>query len=450
MIQPERIQPLNRKTIGKEDFVLYWMQASQRCEYNHALEYAIRQANQLNLPVLVYFELVDDFPEANERHYYFMLEGLREVRQELEKMKIRSIISCRHAETPNLVMLARSAALVVTDCGYLPMQRQWRSQYAEKIECAMVQVESDAVIPVAAASAKEEYSAATLRRKINAKLSQYLVPLDQTVPNRSSLGLEYPSFPFDDISRAISALRIEGGVKPSAFYRGGSKAAGGYLQDFLTRKIGHFHKWRNDPVKDYQSHLSPYLHFGQVSPLFVALQALSQDSPGTGVFLEELIVRRELALNFAYYNPLFMAYEGLPDWARRTLEKHKPDPRQFFYSPDELEGAATHDPYWNAAQREMVLTGKMHGYMRMYWGKKILEWSPTPEEAYRVALYLNNKYELDGRDPNGFAGVAWCFGKHDRPWGERPIFGNIRYMNDRGLKRKFDIDAYAANIRRLE
>jgi deoxyribodipyrimidine photo-lyase len=177
---------------------------------------------------------------------------------------------------------------------------------------------------------------------------------------------------------------------------------------------------------------------------------LETKSPGTEAFLEELIVRRELSMNFVFYNEKYDSFDALPEWTKKTLRAHKKDKRQYTYTLEELESAKTHDPYWNAAQKEMVIKGKMHGYMRMYWGKKIIEWTKTPEEAYRIALYLNNKYELDGRDPNGFAGVAWCFGKHDRPWGERPIFGNVRYMNDKGLKRKFDADEYVKMMSQLK
>jgi deoxyribodipyrimidine photo-lyase len=196
--------------------------------------------------------------------------------------------------------------------------------------------------------------------------------------------------------------------------------------------------------------MSPWLHFGQISPLVIALKVMKTQSPGKEAYLEELIIRRELAMNYTYYNPFYDSFEGLNDWAKKTLKEHEKDKRPYRYSIDELEQAQTHDPYWNAAQEEMRITGKMHGYMRMYWGKKILEWMKSPEEAFSTALYLNNKYELDGRDPNGFAGIAWCFGKHDRPWFERPIFGKIRYMNANGLKRKFNAEAYVDKIKKLK
>ncbi len=208
-----------------------------------------------------------------------------------------------------------------------------------------------------------------------------------------------------------------------------------------------YEELKNDPTKECVSNMSPFLHFGQISPLHIALRVSETDSPGKDAYLEELIVRRELSVNFVFYNKNYDAFEGLPEWAKKTLKEHEKDPREYVYTLEELENAETHDPYWNAAQREMTLRGKMHGYMRMYWGKKIIEWSRTPENAFKTAVYLNNKYELDGRGPNGFTGVAWCFGKHDRPWKERPIFGKIRYMNANGLKRKFDADGYVAKIR---
>jgi len=242
-------------------------------------------------------------------------------------------------------------------------------------------------------------------------------------------------------------------VAPVTAVRGGTARANALLEEFIAKKIRHYDELRNDPALDYSSHLSPYLHFGQVSPLAVSLRITAEKSiPAAAreAFLEELIVRRELSMNFAFYNDLYDEYECLPDWARKTLAEHAKDRREYLYDADQWERAGTHDPYWNAAQREMMITGKMHNYMRMYWGKKLLEWSRTPAEAFRTALALNNRYELDGRDPNGFAGVAWCFGKHDRAWFERKVFGKIRYMNDSGLRRKFDMDAYLKKVAALE
>jgi len=441
MIQKERIKILNKKEIKKGDYVLYWMQASQRSEYNHALEYAILKANELRQPLLVFFGITDTFPEANERHYTFMLEGLREVKWSLEKRGIRMVILHKSPEV-GAIQLAKKASLAVVDQGYLKLQKKWRNDAANQIDCPLIQVESDVIVPVEEASSKEEYAAATIRPKIHKKLNHFLVPLKQTGPIIDSLPLDFESFDIEDIGKAISKLGIDRSIKKVDSFHGSMREALKHLGVFLEEKLDRFPELRNDPTLDYLSHMSPYLHFGQISPLFIALKVKETKSPGIEAFLEELIVRRELSMNFTFFNQKYDSFESIPEWAKKTLKAHQKDKKPYLYTLEELEKAATHDPYWNAAQKEMVIQGKMHGYMRMYWGKKILEWSKTPEEAFRNTLYLNNKYELDGRDPNGFTGVAWCFGKHDRPWGERPIFGNVRYMNDKGLKRKFDADEY--------
>jgi len=433
----------------KGAYVLYWMQASQRAEWNHALEYAILKANELKQPLLVFFGITDHFPEANERHYTFMLEGLREVKQSLEQRGIRMVILHQSPER-GVVRLAKRASLVVVDRGYLNIQKQWRRDAANQIDCPLIQVETDVIVPVEETSAKEEYAAATIRPKILKKLNHFLVPLREGEPILSSLSMDFDSFGLQTIDKAISKLHIDRSITKVDSFNGGTKEALNHLEIFLEGKLDRFPELRNDPTLDYLSHMSPYLHFGQISPLLIALEVKKTRSSGIEAFLEELIIRRELSMNFVFYNGQYDSYEAIPDWTKKTLNTHKKDKRPYLYSLKELEGAQTHDPYWNAAQKEMVILGKMHGYMRMYWGKKILEWSKTPEEAFRIALYLNNKYELDGRDPNGFTGVAWCFGKHDRPWGEKPIFGNVRYMNDKGLKRKFDADEYVKMTKSLD
>jgi len=449
MIQPTRIRRLNAREIKKADFVLYWMQASQRTESNHALEYAVHKANELGQPLVVFFGLTEGYPEANERHYTFMLEGLAEVKSKLEKKGIRFVVRCVSPDLGAKEMCQR-ASLVVTDRGYLKVQKAWRAKAAADMDCPLIQVESDAIVPVEEASPKEEYAAATLRPKIRKKLPDYLVALKEGKPVKDSLSLDFErSLDLDDVQRVLGLLRVDASVEKTDFYKGGADQAKRHLQSFLRDKLDHFRDLRNNPTLDYLSHLSPYLHFGQISPLSVALMAMETESPGKEAFLEELIVRRELSLNFVHYNELYDVFGGIPAWAQKTLAAHQDDPRPRIYSGAELESGQTHDPYWNAAQLEMIFTGKMHGYMRMYWGKKIIEWSRTPEEAFRTALYLNNKYELDGRDPNGYTGVAWCFGKHDRPWQPRPVFGGVRYMNDRGLRRKFDADQYVRMVERL-
>jgi len=452
MIHPERVRKLNERSIQKGRFILYWMQASQRAECNHALEYAIRQANQQKLPVATLFVLTDGFPEANLRHYTFMLEGLKEFKGRLEERGV-SFLVLRGSPDKEVVKMSLQASMVITDCGYLRIQREWRKEVAEKSPCPVVQVETDVVVPVEEACPKEAYSAAVLRLKINSHLRKYLVPLSETSANHSLRNQDFSGVDLrKTIPSILSPLPIDRTVKPVSHFRGGASEAKSLLEDFIAHKLKDYGELRSDPSLDCVSHMSPYLHFGQISPLYIALQvqkAVRIPVKTREAYLEELIVRRELAMNFAHYNPAYDSFQAIPDWAKRTLKAHQRDKREYIYSQNELEEAKTHDPYWNAAQREMVLTGKMHNYMRMYWGKKILEWSTDPEEAFRIAVYLNNKYELDGRDPNSFAGLAWCFGKHDRPWGERKIFGQVRYMNDAGLRRKFKIDDYVKKVESL-
>jgi deoxyribodipyrimidine photo-lyase len=445
IIQNSRVKYLNKNKITSGDYILYWLQASQRVKYNHALEFAIRKANDLEKPLVVYFGLMDDFPEANERHYYFMLEGLKEIKDQLKDLRIRMVILHRSPEE-GIIKLSDEASLVVTDRGYLKIQQNWRSVAATNISCPLVQVESDVVVPVEEASDKEEFAARTIRPKINGKLDEYLQPLKQTKPKVSSLDLTFKEFNIENLDHAMKSLNIDKNVKKSNFYSGGPTNAEKTLQKFLSNKFDQFSELRNHPGEDFLSNMSPYLHFGQISPLYIALQIKNHGGPSLDAYLEELIVRRELSMNFVNYNHNYDSYECLPAWAVKTFEEHDKDKREYIYSLEDLERSKTHDPYWNAAQTELVITGKMHGYMRMYWGKKILEWSETPEDAYQCAIYLNNKYELDGRDPNGFTGVAWCFGKHDRPWTERKIFGKVRYMNAKGLKRKFDMQKYLKKV----
>ena len=449
MIQPERIRILNSKQARDGRYVLYWMQAAQRAECNHALEYAIRSANKMSRPVLVCFGITEKWPEANQRHYYFMLEGLRETRKALEAKGIQMIL--RH-QSPDVgaVELAEAAALVVVDAGHLRVQRKWRARAAEKIDCALHEVETNLIVPIEEASVKENFSAGTFRPRITKKLDRYLVPLCQSKPRRDSLGLKFSTCSIDDIDEALSQLAIDRSVTQVSRFHGSTSNAKRRLSDFLRNKLNGFAQLRNDPTLDCVSNMSPYLHFGQISPLFIALEVLKRSGNGKDAYLEELIVRRELSHNFVFYNRDYDKFAALPPWATRTLNFHSRDKREYVYSLDQFEKAQTHDPYWNAAQKEMVLMGKMHGYMRMYWGKKILEWSKSPRAGFKIALYLNNKYELDGRDPNAFAGVAWCFGKHDRAWAERPVFGKVRYMNAAGLKRKFDAGAYVKRIKALE
>ncbi|MBN2552032.1 MAG: hypothetical protein JXB06_04655, partial [Spirochaetales bacterium] len=329
---------------------------------------------------------------------------------------------------------------------------RWRASVARRAPCGVWQVEGDLVLPIQEVSDKSEWSAATIRRKIHKIRDRFLLPAEPlSPPRRGSLGVRVEGAIRPD-HELLSGLDLDRSVQPVAGIGGGGARALSRLHHFCENSLRHYHDLRNDPGQDHQSGLSPYLHFGQISPLTVALAVKAAPvvaEEAKAAFLEELIVRRELAFNFVYYEKSYHSYAGLPEWARRTLQEHARDERPHLYTREQLEEAGTHDPYWNAAMEEMRLTGTMHGYMRMYWGKKILEWSETPERAFETALHLNNRYFLDGRDPNSYAGVAWCFGRHDRPWGERPVFGKVRYMTDSGLRRKFDMDGYLRRINAL-
>jgi len=474
MLDPRRGLELNEGYTDKEArYVLYWMQQGQRGGRNDALEEAVRRANALRLPVLVLFVLIDDFPEANLRHYRFMLEGLLDSAEELARRGVGFLIRRSDSMVDSVLDFASSAALVVTDRGYLRVQRQWRAELARRLKRLLIQVESDVVVPVELAYPKEAYSAAVLRPKIHQQLQSFLRPVEEERVNHriDKVGIcraekeQLPLLLSGDLSKSWGAklepihrqsiadlegeLQVDRSVPPVDWLRGGRRAALDRLEDFVQGELRHFDQRRNDPGRDSLSHMSGYLHFGHISPVEIALRVSETGLPAADVYMEELIVRRELAMNFVFYNTDYQEFQGLPEWARRTLGEHELDRREYLYGPEELERAQTHDPYWNAAQRELLIRGKMHGYMRMYWGKKILEWSPDVRSAFEISLYLNNRYSLDGRDPNGFAGVAWCFGKHDRPWAERPIFGKVRYMNSRGLERKFDMQSYIDRIAAL-
>ncbi|QHN07329.1 deoxyribodipyrimidine photo-lyase [Methanothermobacter sp. THM-2] len=443
MIHDERIMSLNTEKPARDGkYVIYWMQASVRAHWNHALEYAIETANSLHKPLIVIFGLTDEYPNANSRHYRFLIEGLRDVGDALLKRGVRLVVE--NERPPSAVMnYSDEASAVVVDRGYLDIQREWVDELAESLHIPLMQVESNVIVPVETASPKEEYSAGTFRPKITRELERFMVPLQERRLAVDSLDLD----PGPDLNDATGKFRVPEELEPSSF-RGGTSEAIRLFDEFLSQKLSCFEKYRNDPVKNCLSNMSPYLHFGHISPLYLALKA--SEVGKCPEFLEELIVRRELSMNFVHYSDNYSSIRCLPEWAQNTLMEHARDPREYEYTLREFEEARTHDPYWNAAQKEMVITGKMHGYMRMYWGKKILEWTDHPERAYDIALYLNDKYEIDGRDPNGFTGVAWCFGKHDRAWAEREVFGKVRYMNDRGLERKFQIGEYVRRVQELE
>ncbi len=300
------------------------------------------------------------------------------------------------------------------DRGYLRVQKNWRQNVSNLVDCPLIQVESDVIVPVETASLKEEYAAYTIRPKIHRYLSQFSTKPSEYKVKKSSIHYDFSSINLSQLKSIEPLLQVDSSVPIVSNFTGGETQAKKLLDYFLRHHIEKYEKQRNDASKPVTSQMSPYLHFGQISPLYMALEVKKRKPEYANSFLEELIVRRELSMNFVHYNEAYDQISCLPEWAFNSLQKHKDDKREYIYSLDELEHASTHDAYWNTAQQEMKQTGKMHGYLRMYWGKKILEWTQNPSDAFEFALYLNNKYELDGRDPNGFSGVAWCFGKHDR------------------------------------
>lgn len=451
-IEPERYIELNDAPERSGDYVLYWMQQSQRARFNPALEAAIAAANRLGLPVVVGFGLTDGYPEANARHYTFMLEGLAETARAIEARGLRFVVRLG-APDDIALSLAQRAALVVCDRGYLRHQIAWRARVATVAGRRVVQVEGDAVVPVGRVSSRTETAARTLRPKLHARWNEFLAPLQPGIVSVASGGLDVRSeVDLADVSALVRRLRVDVAVPAVTAFRGGYGEARRRLDAFVARVLDRYVADRARPGEAHVSTLSPYLHFGQISPVEIALtvRAAASETEPVRAFLDELIVRRELALNFVSTVRDYDRYDALPHWARRTLDAHRGDRRPYLYDDAQLAQAATHDPYWNAAMRELLVTGYMHNHMRMYWGKKVLEWSPSPEAAYATLLRLNNRFLIDGRDANSYANVGWVFGLHDRPWPERPVFGSVRYMNAAGLERKTDIHAYVGRVAELD
>lgn len=435
----------------KGRYVLYWMQQSQRADSNDALEYAVAQANKLELPLLVGFGLMDDYPEANLRHYRFMLQGLAGTSAGLARRGIQMAVL--HGSPPEVAIeLAQDAAIMICDRGYTAHQRRWRDEVADGAGCPVVQVEADVVVPLESASDHAEYAARTIRPKLAGKMEQFLAVTKAQKLKRDSMSIRVPlAMEIEDVDGILEKLKLDRSVGPSSRFIGGTETARAHLRRFIDDKLKLYAEDRSEPAAGITSSMSPYLQFGQISAVEIAMAVKASDAPQAAkdVYLEELIVRRELACNFTHYTPGYWTYDALPAWARRSLEKHAGDNRAQIYSRQQLERAETADPYWNAAMREMTETGYMHNYMRMYWGKCVIGWKAHPREAFDDLIYMNNKYFIDGRGPNGFAGVAWCFGLHDRPWFERPIYGQVRYMNAAGLNRKFDMQAYIRAVEEM-
>ncbi len=498
-VNKKRILQLNGKRMERGP-VIYWMSRDQRVNDNWALLHALELAGNMNTSVLVAFALTDSFPGANLRHYAFMLRGLMEVEQKLEAKNIPFLlITGNPPESIAALSKKIRAGAIVTDFDPLRIKKDWKGELVKRIDIPLFDVDAHNIVPCRAASDKQEFGAYTIRPKIKRLLSEFLDEFPEVPAFRNPSRIAEPSLPsqgeepatgpggaekepkVDDGKeltgkgrpagvmpettgmKAAPAIRVITGttdwasVKKKLFASvsndagevdwlvAGEDAATDMMNNFLGNKLAFYNDKRNDPNANAVSDMSPYLHFGQISAQRIALEILKvfPGDPNTDAFLEELIVRKELSDNFCHYNHHYDSFEGFPDWAKTTLNSHRKDERDYIYDTDEWEMAKTHDPLWNAAQMEMATRGKMHGYMRMYWAKKILEWTSSPEKALETAIYLNDKYELDGRDPNGYTGCAWSIGGvHDRAWGEQPVFGKIRYMNDKGAGRKFSTREY--------
>jgi len=458
-VEPERLRELNafESDFVSGKYVLYWCSEAQRAEENPALEYALWRANQLGQGVVVAFGLDADFPEATERTFRFMLEGLADLKAALNERGLK-LVAARGKPSQVALELAQDASLLVCDKAYLRTQRLWRDEVADEAPCPAIEVETELIVPVETASDKAEYAARTLRPKVHKHFEKFcrrvtsqpvqVESLRLAVHAKNGIELGGPG----EIDALLKKLNCDTSVPAVSLFRGGTSEAKQVWNRFLRSSFDSYDRNRNQPQTDDVSHMSKYLHYGQISPVYLADSARAAASGGKAdkdSFIEELFVRRELAFNFAYFNPDYDSFNCLPDWAHKTIDKHRADPREHTYTREQLDNCETHDPYWNAAMREMKHTGYMHNYMRMYWGKKIYEWTAKPEEAFANTLALNNRYFLDGRDPNSYTGVAWCYGVHDRPWQERPVFGQLRYMNANGLKSKAKPDKYVEKVDRL-
>jgi deoxyribodipyrimidine photo-lyase len=424
--------------------VVYWMQRAQRGIDNPALDVAVEAANALGKPVVAFFA-PRPFAPANLRHYAFLAQGIPDIEEALEKRRVGFVL--RRFPEHSLIKFCGEvrAALVVGDENPIREAEDWRMTAAKKLKVPLWTVDADVIVPSKLLE-KEQYAAFIARPRLQARLEQFMVPSANPKPkvawskprNLESLtpGVEI-----------TEGWNLDRSVQPVATWKGGSKEALRLLKKFVRHKLAAYPRDRNHPEVDGTARLSPYFHFGHISPVTVALAVQQADAPAAAkdAFLNQVIIWRELSVNLVHFNPNYDNFECAEPWAHRTLAKHARDPRPVLYTERQLENAETHDPLWNAAQMQMVATGWMHNYLRMYWAKKILEWSPSPAVAHQVAVRLNDKYELDGRDPNGYAGIAWAIvGKFDRPWFERPIFGQIRYMSGASTGKKFDSKKYIA------
>lgn len=445
------MKKINEKIKG----VIYWMSRDQRVEYNHALLYAQKLALEKKLPLIVVFLLQKNFLNAPWRHYYFMLQGLKEVKNELKKLNINfylKIVNSPKDFFEKIIFDNKISLDLITDFSPLKVKKKWLSEI-KKLPINLYEVDTHNIIPYHQATDKKELAAFTLRKKILEKIIDYLIEPEKLIfhPYKNNLNIDNQASLLEDFELIKKFLKIDFGVGITKFVPG-RKQALWLLKNFVDNGIENYEKNRNQLFPSYQSNFSPYLHFGQISSLEIVLRLKKKIAftLSAGTFFDEIIVRKELADNFCYYEENYDNPQGFPNWAKETLKNHLSDKREKIYSLEELENSQTEDEIWNAAQMEMVKKGKMNGYLRMYWAKKLLEWTKTPEEAMKYAIYLNDKYELDGRDPNGYAGIAWSIGGvHDRPFFERPIYGLVRFISKKSIEKKFNVKGYISYVKNL-
>ncbi len=431
-VNRKRMYGLNKGTLSSGP-ILYWMIREQRVHDNWGLLHARALAAD-GRPLVVVFCLPESDLGVPFRQYAFMLEGLKEVERELAEYRIPFVLLCGDVGK-EVARFGREiqAGAVVTDFAPLTSSRQWQHDAGTHMEMPLIEVDGHNVVPARFVSGKQEYAARTIRPKIYTVSHEFLEDFSAIEPPLKTIE-NLPPANWDD---AWNRVNIDRSVPKET-------AARAALSHFVNHGLDGYAARRNDPNAEGTSRLSAFFHFGQLSPQRAALTvAASGKGDDQASYLEELIIRRELSDNFCLYNPNYDSLQGAAAWARSTLDEHRNDRREYLYSYEEFEQAQTHSSLWNAAQLQLLKTGFMHGYMRMFWAKKILEWSSSPEQAHAIALRINDRYQLDGRDPNGYVGVLWSVaGLHDRAWKMRPIYGSIRYMNENGCRRKFDVDGY--------
>ncbi|HET8827424.1 MAG TPA: deoxyribodipyrimidine photo-lyase [Terriglobales bacterium] len=422
--------------------IVYWMRRSIRVGDNPSLDIAIQAANALGKPVVVFFALVP-VANANLRHYTFLIEALADIPAELRERNVGFVLQRYPDHSVADFCSGVRAALLVTDDNPLRGSEHRLQTVVRQVRMPVWSVDSDVVVPSKLISGKQ-YAARIIRPKLLRLRDEFLIA-SRSLAAKVAWKQALKSLPCE--LSVLDGMKIDRSVQSAPAIRGGMREAKRWLREFVNKKLAGYPERRNHPEDDGTGRLSPYLHFGNISPVTIAREVLKADAPkeGKDAFLDQLITWRELSINFVRHNELYDSIECAEPWAARTLAKHAKDPRPVLYTEKQLENAETYDPLWNAAQIQMVEQGWMHNYMRMYWGKKILEWTRSPAEAFQIAVRLNDKYELDGRDPNGYAGIAWAIaGKLDRPWFERPIFGQIRYMSGASTGKKFDSKKYIA------